>query len=88
MRKWQRVALTVALTAATAGGVAAAGVAANAKPAAPSHGHGSVAANVRVVETFLGDVLDGHHGNHAARYLTKDAQFHAGTVGDFTGRAT
>ena len=50
MRKWQRVALTVALTAATAGGVAAAGFAANAKPAAPSHGHGSVAANVRVVE--------------------------------------
>jgi len=88
MRKWQRVALTVALSAATAGGVAAAGFAANAKPAAPSHGHGSVSANVRVVETFLGDVLDGHHGDHAASYLTKDAQFHAGTVGDFTGRAT
>ena len=68
MRKWQRAALTVALTAATAGGVAAAGFAANAKPAAPSHGHGPVAANVRVVETFLGDVLDGHHGDHAANY--------------------
>ena len=88
MKKWQRVTLTAALTAATASGVAAAGVAANAKPAAPSHGHGSVAANIRVVETFLQDVLDGHHGDHAARYLTGDAQFHAGTVGNFTGRAT
>jgi predicted ester cyclase len=88
MRKWQRVALTVALTAATAGGVALAGVAANAKPATQSHDRGPVGANVRVVETFLGDVLDGHHGDHAASYLTKDAQFHAGTVGDFTGRVT
>jgi predicted ester cyclase len=42
----------------------------------------------RVVEAFLQDVLDGHHGDHAASYLTEDAQFHAGTVGDFTGRAT
>jgi predicted ester cyclase len=98
MRKWQRVALSAALTAATAGGVAFAGVAANAKPATPHsagqpaaasfHGRGSVAANIRVVETFLDDVLDGHHGDHAARYLTGDAQFHAGTVGNFTGRAT
>ena len=98
MRKWQHVALTAALTVATAGGVAFAGVAANAKPAIPHsagqpaaasfHGRGSVAANIRVVETFLQDVLDGHHGDHAANYLTKDAQFHAGTVGNFTGRAT
>ena len=90
MKKWQRVALTAALTAATAGGVAFAGVAANAKPATPHsagqpaaaslHGRGSVPANRRVVETFLQDVLDGHHGDHAARYLTGDAQFHAGTV--------
>ena len=35
MRNWQRVALTAALIAATAGGVAFAGVAANAKPATP-----------------------------------------------------
>jgi hypothetical protein len=40
------------------------------------------------VETFLRDVLDGHHGDHAANYLTANAQFHAGTVGNFTGRAT
>jgi steroid delta-isomerase-like uncharacterized protein len=75
--KWQRVALTAALIAATAGGVIFAGVTANAKPATAQpaggsfHGAGSVAANIRVVETFLQDVL-----------------FHAGTVGNFTGRAT
>jgi ribosomal protein S11 len=89
MSKWQHVALTAALIAATAGGVTFAGVTANAKPAtaqpaaASFHGAGPVAANIRVVETFLQDVLDGHHGDHAANYLTKDAQFHAGTVGDF-----
>ena len=82
MSKWQRVALTAALIAATAGGVTFAGVTANAKPATTQ------SANIRVVETFLQDVLDGHHGDHAASYLTKDAQFHAGTVGNFTGRAT
>ena len=98
MRKWQRVTLAAALTAATAGGLAVGGTAANAKPAATEsggqaaaasfHGRGSVAANIRVVETFLQDVLDGHHGDHAASYLTEDAQFHAGTVGNFTGRGT
>ena len=76
MKKWQRVALAAALTAATAVGLTAAGVAANAKPAtthsagqpaaASFHGRGSVAANIRVVEAFLRDVLDGHHGDHAA----------------------
>ena len=94
MKKWQRVALAAALSATTAVGLAAAGVAANAKPAATRsatasfHGHESVAANIRVVEAFLRDVLDGHHGDHAANYLTADAQFHAGTVGNFTGRDT
>ncbi len=66
MRKWQHVAAVAALTVATAGGVAFAGVAANATPATPHsagqpaaaslHGRGSVAANIRVVETFLQDV--------------------------------
>jgi hypothetical protein len=32
--------------------------------------------------------LDGHHGDHAASYLTEGAQFHAGTVGNFAGRTT
>ncbi|HEX5300867.1 MAG TPA: ester cyclase [Streptosporangiaceae bacterium] len=88
MKKWQRATLITALAAATAGGVTFTGVTANAGPAASSPGHESVAANIRVVETFLHDVLDGHHGDHAANNLTADAQFHAGTVGDFTGRAT
>jgi predicted ester cyclase len=88
MKKWQRATLVTALAAATAGGVTFTGVTANAGPAASSHGHESAAANIRVVQAFLHDVLDGHHGDHAANYLTADAQFHAGTVGDFTGRAT
>ena len=94
MKRWQRGALAAALSAATAVGLTAAGVAANAKPAttqpaaASFHGHQSVAANIRLVEAFLRDVLDEHHGDHAASYFTQDAQFHAGTVGNFSGRAT
>jgi predicted ester cyclase len=96
MRKWKRVALAAALTAATAAGLAGAGVAADAQTAPAGHAgrtatppyHESVAANIRVVRAFLQDVIDEHHGNHAANYLTKDIQFHAGTVGMFTGRTT
>ena len=98
MRKRQRVALAAALTAATAVGLVGVGATANAKPtathsaspptAASFHGRGTVAANIRVIERFLQDVLNEHHGNHVASYLTEDAQFHAGTVGNFAGRAT
>lgn len=97
MRKWQRVALAAALTVATAAGLASVGAAANAKSAttqsagqraaASLHGREPVGGNIRVVERFLQDVLNEHHGDHAANYLTEDAQFHAGTVGNFTGRA-
>jgi predicted ester cyclase len=97
MRKRQRVALAAALTVATTVGLVGVGAMANAKPtatqsaspptAASFHGRGTVAANIRVIERFLQDVLDEHHGDHAANYLTEDAQFHAGTVGNFTGRA-
>jgi predicted SnoaL-like aldol condensation-catalyzing enzyme len=92
MRKWKSVALTGALTAATLAGV---GIAANAqtataksasqpaKPQCPP----SVAANERVVLAFLRDVIDEHHGNHVANYLTKDAAWHGGTVGTAKGRA-
>jgi steroid delta-isomerase-like uncharacterized protein len=96
MRKWQRVALAAALTAAMAVGLTGVGAAANAKPATTQsagqraavsfHGRGPVGANVRVIERFLQDVLNEHNGDHAANYLTEDAQFHAGTVGNFTGR--
>lgn len=93
MKKWQRITLAISLAAVTAGSVAFAATA-NAKPAAggpaaaSSRNRWPVAANVRVVETFLQDVLNEHHGNHVANYLTANAQFHAGTVGNFTGRAT
>ncbi|MGW7546549.1 ester cyclase [Streptomyces sp. NPDC054770] len=96
MKNWQRIALGAALTA-TAGGLVAAG-SANADPAdhrAPAsaavasfHGGGSakVAADKRVVRAFLADVLNEHHADHAARYLTPDAQWHGGTVGTVAGR--
>ena len=93
MRKLQRVAVAVALAA----GLAGAGVTASAATAAPAHptqaatamggGAGSVRANERVVETFLQDVIDEHHGDHAADYLNPDMQWSGGTVGTVTGRA-
>jgi predicted SnoaL-like aldol condensation-catalyzing enzyme len=93
MRKLQRVAAAVALAA----GLAVAGVTASAATAAPAHptqaatamrgGAGSVRANERVVETFLQDVIDEHHGDHAADYLNPDMQWSGGTVGTVTGRA-
>ncbi len=95
MKKWKSVALAATLTAATAAGLAGAGVAANAQPATAQRAskpatpaHYGVAANIRVVEAFLQDVLNEHNGDHAANYMTADMQFHAGTVGSFTGRAT
>jgi predicted SnoaL-like aldol condensation-catalyzing enzyme len=93
MRKLQRVAAAVALAA----GLAVAGVTASAATAAPAHptqaatamrgGAGSVRANERVIETFLQDVIDEHHGDHAADYLNPDMQWSGGTVGTVTGRA-
>jgi predicted ester cyclase len=94
MRKLQRAAVAVALAAA---GLAVAGVTANAATAAPGHrtraataswrGAGSVRANERVVETFLQDVINEHHGDHAAGYLNPDMQWSGGTVGTITGSA-
>ena len=98
MSKWHRIALGTALTAATAGGLTLAGSAANAQttsanPAAQTSasGHsyspsGKVRANEAVVEAFMRDVLDEHHGSHAAKYLTADMQWHGGTVGTVAGR--
>ena len=98
MRKLKRVALAAALTATTAAGLAAAGSIANAKTAAAEHRSqpvtasrsasesAAVAANERRVQAFLRDVIDEHHGDHAARYLTRDMQWHGGTVGTVTGR--
>jgi predicted ester cyclase len=92
MRKLQSVAVAAALAA----GLAVTGVTANAATAAPAHptqaatatqgAAGSVRANERVVETFLQDVINEHHGDHAADYLNPDMQWSGGTVGTVTGR--
>lgn len=94
MKKWQRLALGVALTATTAGGAMVASSAANAqspvsgslKQSAAQGWHGDVAANKRLVMAFMQDVLDRHNGPHAARYFTAGMQWHGGTVGTVAGR--
>jgi predicted SnoaL-like aldol condensation-catalyzing enzyme len=102
MRKLQRAAVAVAVTAglgvAGAGiaGLGVAGAAANAAAAAPWHrtqvatapGAGTVSASERVVEEFLQDVINEHHGDHAAEYLNPSMQWFGGTVGTVTGRAS
>ena len=95
MRKLQSVALVAALTAA---GLGVVGVTANARPAAAGQGTRllaarddgqptAVSANEREVEAFLQDVINEHHGDAAASYLTPDMQWHGGTVGTVTGSA-
>ena len=82
--------------AAIVGGLVAAGTAANAQTdgvlaatqTSPAQDSASVASNKRLVLEFLHDVLNGHHGDHAASYFTRNMTFHAGTVGTFTGRDT
>ena len=93
MRKLQRVAAAAALAAASLG----VATAANAATAAPGHraqaataswgGAGGVRANERVVEAFLQDVINEHHGDHAASYLNPGMQWSGGTVGTVTGSA-
>jgi predicted ester cyclase len=94
MMKLQRAGVAVALAAAV---LAVAGVTANAATAASAHpsqaatatqgGAGSVKTNERVVEAFLRDVINEHHGDHAASYLNSDVRWSGGTVGTVTGRA-
>jgi predicted ester cyclase len=87
-RRLRRIALGMAVSAAAVvGGLAAAGSAATTQTASLHAGEpANVAANKRVVLAFLKDVLAEHHGDHAARYMTADIQFHAGTVGTVAGR--
>ena len=94
MRKLQRVALAAALTAAGLGVVGATANATTAAPGrstqaatAPRDGGASVRANERVVEAFLQDVINEHHGDHAASYLNPGMQWSGGTVGTVTGSA-
>ena len=96
MTKSYRIVAGAALVAAgaVAAGLAVSGPAASAqsraaRPPAVAQHHdwpGSEAANKAVVLRFLQDVLNGHHGSHAAGYFTKDGQFHAGSVGTVAGR--
>jgi steroid delta-isomerase-like uncharacterized protein len=94
MNKLQRAVVAAALAAA---GLGAAGAAANATTAAPAHrtqaaaasrGGGSVRANEHVVEAFLQDVVNEHHGGDAAGFLTPDTAWYGGTVGTVSGRAS
>jgi steroid delta-isomerase-like uncharacterized protein len=81
--------LAVATVAAAVVSVLAVPGAASGAQTATSHTSksASVAANKRVVLAFIKDVLAEHHGDHAARYMTPDIQFHAGTVGTVVGSA-
>jgi len=100
MRKMQRVALAAALAAAGLGvvGLGVVSATAHAATAGPEHstpapataslgGGASVRANERVVEAFLQDVINEHHGADAANYLNPDMQWDGGTVGTVAGRA-
>ncbi|MEY9841995.1 ester cyclase [Streptacidiphilus sp. EB103A] len=99
MNKRQRIALGAALAAVAVGGLTVTGSAANAQTtgtrtagaqAADTQSVGrdsrEVRANEAVVEAFMRDVLDGHHGDHAPKYLTADMKWHGGTVGTVAGR--
>jgi predicted ester cyclase len=101
MKKFQRIALAAAATAAaTAAGLGVSGAAARATATSPAHGTQAAAAapassggdarviaNERVVEAFLRDVIDEHHADAAAGFLTPGMQWSGGTVGTVTGRA-
>jgi predicted ester cyclase len=83
------LALVIAVSAvAIVGGLAAASSTANATIDSPrTSTPANVVANKKLILAFLNDVLTNHHGDHAAGYFTRDAQFHAGTIGTITGNA-
>ena len=93
MKKWQRAAAAATLVGATVAGAVGISAAAKSNPvvarpaaAQPGARPGSVSANIRVVETFLQDVLNDHHGDHASLYMTPGVTWSGGTVGTITGR--
>src|ERR1700678_2989755 len=77
MRKLQSVALAAALTATAAVGVAVSGATANAKTVTAEHVTHSAPASRGGSEAATA----------AAKYLTKDTEWHGGTVGTVAGRA-
>jgi len=89
MRKSHRLGWAAGIATATVAGVALTSSAVEARPASPAHRGGTAwteAANKRVVEGFLADVLNGHHGGNVKHWWTPDGQFHGGTLGTTTGR--
>jgi predicted ester cyclase len=95
MKKFQRLALAATATAAAAAtGLGVVAATANATTASPAHSTqvatasgGSVRANERVVEAFLQDVIDEHHADTAASFLTPNMEWSGGTVGTIAGSA-
>jgi predicted ester cyclase len=93
VKKFQRAALVVTLTAATGLGLAAPGMA-SAVTGTASHRvrtvsaprAAGVAANEREVRAFLRAVINEHHGDQAGQFLTRNMQWHGGTVGTVRGR--
>jgi predicted ester cyclase len=94
MKKFQSAVLSAALAGATALGLVAASGQAVATTGAGGHPGrtvnapraAAVAANEREVRAFLHDVINEHHGDQAGRFLTRDMQWHGGTVGTVRGR--
>jgi steroid delta-isomerase-like uncharacterized protein len=81
----QRITLGATVVAAVAG-LTVVGTTANAQTENSLPDTARVAVNERVVGSFIQDVLNGHHGDHAVRYLAPDMQWHGGTVGTVAGR--
>jgi predicted ester cyclase len=95
MNTWRRIAIGTAVIAATVGGVTAAANAqttntrSTGQSTAQSHDRGSdrVRDNEKVVNAFMRDVLNEHHGADAAKYFTPDMAWHGGTIGTVSGSA-
>jgi predicted ester cyclase len=90
-KKLRWAALAAAVAAATTIGLASAGATARAGTATGNHtaqpARGSILSNERVVRSFLQTVLDEHHGNRAASFMTSNVQWSGGTVGTIKGRS-
>ena len=84
-RGWRRAAIGVPI-AGVVGSLVAAGGTSSAQSTGVHESH-SIGADKRVVLRFIDDVLNRHHGVHAAAYFTKDMQWHGGTVGTVSGGA-
>ena len=92
MKTWQRAATAVALAGVAVAGAAGVSAAVSGSPAAvtrpakvPTSGSSEVTANIRVVKSFVQDVLNNHNGGDAGNYMTTDASWSGGTVGTITG---